>query len=116
MTLPTIGYSQTNTTIEWSITGIKTRNENGRDIIVQLSWAMLGTRLDSTDKPVSALKSGTLVLDYNPANFIDLSALSQTKLVNWVNVKLGLETINELRAQINFDIDTQLLTDQPIPA
>jgi hypothetical protein len=116
MTLPTIAYSQTNTTIEWSITGIKTRNENGRDIIVQLSWAMLGTRLDSTDKPVSALKSGTLVLDYNPANFIDLSALSQTKLVNWVNVKLGLDHINKLREEINVELDSHTLTEQAIPA
>ena len=116
MNLPTVVYSQTNTSIEWSITGIKTRNEDGRDVIVQLSWAMLGTRLDSINTPVSALRSGTLVLDYDPANFIDLSALSQAKLINWVNVKLGLETINRLREQINFDIDTQLLTDQPIPA
>jgi hypothetical protein len=116
MDLPNIVYSQTNTAIEWSITAVRTRNQEGRDVIVQLSWTMLGTRLDSANQPVSALRSGTLVLDYDPNNFIPYADLSQAQLINWVNTKLGVDKINSLRAEINVELDSHLLTEQSVPA
>jgi hypothetical protein len=116
MDLPSINYSQNHTSIEWSITAIRTRAEDGRDIIVQLSWAMLGTRLDSTDRPVSASRNGTLLLDYNADKFINFSELTHNKLVNWVNVHLGVKKITELRNEINIELDSHLLTEQAIPA
>jgi UPF0288 family protein (methanogenesis marker protein 3) len=116
MSLPNIVYSKTNISMEWSITGIKTRNQDGRDVIVYLDWEMKGTRLDSADSPVSISRSGTIVLDYNPANFINLTELSQSKLVNWVNVKLGVDKINSLRKELEIDFDALLLTSQEIPA
>jgi hypothetical protein len=109
-------YSQTNTAIEWSITAVRTRNQDGRDIVVQLDWTMLGTRLDSINKPVSALKNGTIVLDYNADKFTDFSKLTQGKLINWVNVHLGVDKINELRKEINIELDSHLLTEQTVPS
>jgi len=116
MSLPKIAYSKTNISIEWSITGIKTRNQNLRDIIVYLDWEMAGTRLDSDDNPVSISRSGRIMLDYNPANFIDLTELSQSTLINWVNVKLGVDKINSLRKELESDFDALSLTSQQIPA
>ena len=116
MELARITYSQKNTSIEWSITSVKTRRQDDRDIVAQLSWTMLGTRLDSTNQPISALRSGTVTLDYDPSNFIDYSNLTQNLLVNWVSVKLGLDKINELRAEIDCELDSHLLTEQAIPA
>ena len=116
MSLPFITYSQTNTSIEWSITAVRTRNIDGRDVVIQLDWTLLGTRLDSSDEKVSATKTGKMVLDYDPNNFIDFSELTQVRLINWVNVSLGVDKINELREELNIDLDSKLLTNQPVPA
>ena len=116
MSLPKIIHSQTSTSLEWSITGVRTRNQDDRDIIVYLDWVLLATRLDTTDKPVSALRSGTIKLDYNPANFVDFNSLTQTKLINWVSRSLGADKFKSLRQELEVEIDVLMLTEQPIPA
>jgi hypothetical protein len=116
MSLPAISYSQTNTNIEWSITGARTRHQDGRDVVVQLDWVMMGTRLDSINRPVSELKSGTVVLDYDPDNFVDYNNLTQSRLANWAQAHLGLDRINQLRSELLVKLDSHFLTAQAIPA
>lgn len=114
--LDTIVYSQNSVAIEWSITGVRTRNQSNRDIVVELDWTMKGTQLKSDLSPLTASQSGTIQLDYDPTKFTDFANLTQAQLIAWVNKHLGLDTINGLRKIITNGIVSQTLTSQTVPA
>ena len=114
--LDTIVYSQNSVAIEWSITGVRTRNQSTRDIVVELDWTMKGTQLKSDLSPLTASQSGTIQLDYDPTKFTDFANLTQAQLIAWVNKHLGLDTINGLRKIITNGIVSQTLTSQTVPA
>ena len=114
--LDRIVYSQNSVAIEWSITGVRTRLEDSRDIVVELDWTMTGTQLKSDLSHMTASQSGTIQLDYDPTKFTDFGNLTQAQLIAWVNKHLGLDTINGLRKIITNSIVGQTLTSQTVPA
>jgi hypothetical protein len=109
-------YSKTSVSIEWLIDAVRTRSQDNQDIVVELDWTMKGTRLKEDATPLTATRSGTVTLDYNPAKFTEFSQLTQAQLINWVNVHLGLDAINIIRKEVIADITRQTLTNQTVPA
>ena len=97
--------SKDRTTFTWDIDQLDIR---ANDVVYNVHWRLIGKRAKADSNEIITKEShGVITLQYNPNNFISYNQLTKAKVVNWVNVKLGLEIIREIQKQIELSIDLE---------
>ena len=104
----------TTSTFTISVTGIKIATVNGKNIVKQVDWIIVGTNNEQT---FEYLPQTTMLEDPGTDNFIEVDALTQTDVINWIEATdTRLDWIkSHIQVILDKQIESAALTTIPLP-
>ena len=103
-------------TFTWSVTGLKTKNENQfPDAVVQTYWKVIGTN----ETGINGVFDGATPLEISNNNdgFIRFEELTEDIVISWVKDALSDDTHARIESIIQKQIDSKIfpIVDRQLP-
>ena len=98
------------TIFTWSIDQMSTIQEPQPNYVAEVCWSIMGV-----DGMYTAIVSSRYVLPNTESTFVPYEELTEETVINWIQNALGVDGVNNAKAQVQGYIDKQINPPTVVP-